>query len=41
MSGPPQSPAPHSPDWLPELEPTLETAVQAEPTALINLPGAK
>jgi hippurate hydrolase len=33
--------APHSPEWLPELEPTLKAAVQAETTVLINLLGAK
>ena len=33
-------PAPHSSEWLPELEPTLKAAVQAETTALIDLlPG--
>ena len=30
-------PAPHSPEWLPELEPTLTGAVQAETAALIDL----
>jgi hippurate hydrolase len=30
-------PAPHSPEWLPELEPTLKAAVQAETAALIDL----
>jgi len=34
-------PAPHSPEWLPQLEPTLKAAVQAETTALVNLLGAK
>jgi hippurate hydrolase len=30
-------PAPHSPQWAPVREPTLESAVQAETTALLNL----
>jgi len=30
-------PAPHSPQWLPDLEPTLEGAVFAETAALIDL----
>ena len=30
-------PAPHSPEWLPELEPTLKGAIQAETAALIEL----
>jgi len=30
-------PAPHSPQWLPDLEPTLKAAVQAETAALIDL----
>ena len=30
-------PAPHSPQWLPELEPTLKGAVLAETAALIDL----
>jgi len=30
-------PAPHSPEWLPALEPTLKGAVQAETAALIEL----
>ena len=33
--------APHSPEWLPEFEPTLKAAVQAETTALVNLLGAR
>ena len=30
-------PAPHSPEWLPELEPTLKAAVRAEVAALLDL----
>lgn len=30
-------PAPHSPEWLPELEPTLKGAVRAEVAALLEL----
>jgi len=30
-------PAPHSPEWLPELEPTLKGAILAETAALIDL----
>ena len=30
-------PAPHSPEWLPELEPTLKGAVRAEIAALLDL----
>ena len=30
-------PAPHSPEWLPELEPTLKSAVRAEIAALLDL----
>ena len=30
-------PAPHSPEWLPDLEPTLKGAVQAEVAALLEL----
>ena len=30
-------PAPHSPEWLPELEPTLKAAVRAEVSALLDL----
>ena len=30
-------PAPHSPEWLPELEPTLKGAIEAETTALVDL----
>jgi len=30
-------PAPHSPQWLPELEPTLKGAIHAETAALIDL----
>ena len=30
-------PAPHSPEWLPELEPTLKGAVRAEVAALLDL----
>jgi metal-dependent amidase/aminoacylase/carboxypeptidase family protein len=30
-------PAPHSPEWLPDLEPTLKAGVLAETTALVNL----
>jgi amidohydrolase len=30
-------PAPHSPEWLPELEPTLKGAIQAETAALVEL----
>jgi hippurate hydrolase len=30
-------PAPHSPEWLPDLEPTLKAAVRAETVALLNL----
>jgi amidohydrolase len=34
-------PAPHSPEWLPELEPTLKAAVTAETSALLELLGGK
>jgi amidohydrolase len=34
-------PAPHSPEWVPEREPTLKGAVRAEVTALIELFQAK
>ena len=30
-------PAPHSPDWLPDLEPTLKGAVRGETVALLEL----
>ena len=30
-------PAPHSPQWVPDLEPTLKAAVRAEVTALLDL----
>jgi amidohydrolase len=30
-------PAPHSPEWLPDLEPTLKAAVRAETVALLDL----
>jgi hippurate hydrolase len=30
-------PAPHSPEWAPDREPTLKAAVRAEVTALIEL----
>ena len=30
-------PAPHSPEWLPDLEPTLKAAVHAETVALLDL----
>ena len=30
-------PAPHSPEWLPALEPTLKGAIQAETAALVDL----
>jgi hippurate hydrolase len=30
-------PAPHSPEWVPDREPTLKAAVQAEVTALLDL----
>jgi hippurate hydrolase len=30
-------PAPHSPEWAPDLEPTLKGAVRAEVTALLEL----
>lgn len=30
-------PAPHSPEWLPDLEPTLKTAVRGETVALVDL----
>jgi hippurate hydrolase len=30
-------PAPHSPEWAPDLEPTLKAAVRAEVTALLEL----
>jgi len=34
-------PAPHSPEWLPDLEPTLKSAVLAETSALLDLLGGK
>lgn len=30
-------PAPHSPEWLPDLEPTLKAAIRGESIALLNL----
>ena len=30
-------PAPHSPEWAPEREPTLKAAIRAEVTALLEL----
>jgi len=30
-------PAPHSPEWLPDLEPTLKAAIRAETVALLDL----
>jgi len=30
-------PAPHSPEWLPDLEPTLKAAVRGETVALLDL----
>src|SRR5678816_3720634 len=30
-------PAPHSPEWLPDLEPTLKAAIRGESVALLNL----
>jgi hippurate hydrolase len=30
-------PAPHSPEWLPDLEPTLKAAIRAETVALVDL----
>ena len=30
-------PAPHSPEWAPEREPTLKGAIRAEVTALVEL----
>ncbi|MBI4888515.1 MAG: amidohydrolase [Acidobacteria bacterium] len=30
-------PAPHSPEWLPDLEPTLKGAIQAETAALLDM----
>ena len=30
-------PAPHSPEWAPDLEPTLKAAIRAEVTALLEL----
>ena len=30
-------PAPHSPEWAPEREPTLKGAIRAEVTALLEL----
>lgn len=34
-------PAPHSPEWAPEREPTLKGAIRAETTALLELLGKK
>ena len=34
-------PAPHSPEWAPEREPTLKGAIRAEVTALLELFGGK
>jgi hippurate hydrolase len=34
-------PAPHSPEWAPELEPTLKAAIRAETTELLELFHAK
>jgi hippurate hydrolase len=34
-------PAPHSPEWAPEREPTLKGAIRAEVTALLELLGTK
>jgi hippurate hydrolase len=30
-------PAPHSPEWLPDLEPTLKAAIRGETVALLDL----
>ena len=30
-------PAPHSPEWAPEREPTIKAAIRAEATALLEL----
>ena len=30
-------PAPHSPEWAPDLEPTLKAAVRAETAAILEL----
>jgi len=30
-------PAPHSPEWLPDLEPTLKAAIRSDPVALLDL----
>lgn len=30
-------PAPHSPEWLPDLEPTLKAAIRGESVALLSL----
>ena len=34
-------PAPHSPEWLPDLEPTLKAAIRGETAALLNLFNGK
>ncbi len=34
-------PAPHSPEWLPDLEPTLKAAIRGETVALLDLFNAK
>ena len=34
-------PAPHSPEWAPDREPTLKGAIRAEVTALLELFGGK
>jgi hippurate hydrolase len=34
-------PAPHSPEWAPEYEPTLKAAIRAEVTALLELLAAR
>jgi hippurate hydrolase len=34
-------PAPHSPEWAPELEPTLKAAIRAETMELLELLGGK
>ena len=34
-------PAPHSPEWLPDLEPTLKAAIRAETVALLDLFNGK
>ena len=34
-------PAPHSPEWLPDLEPTLKAAIRGETVALLDLFNAQ